>query len=95
MSIDETLDLAITLLEGGAVGDVEHLASWVVDNLVHVLDEYRSGSLSRCEVAGYDVCRAGEQIIIAVPKAQVMSAEQARMLAAALLRAAEAADQEL
>jgi len=94
-TIDETLDLAITLLERGATGDTEQLASWVVDNLVHVLDELRSGSLSVCEVANYKVCRVGEQIGIVVrEKPDLMRSEQARMLAAALLRAAEMADLE-
>lgn len=92
---DETLDLAITLLERGAAGDVEQLATWMVDNLVHILDEYHSGAVSRCKVAGYDVCRIGEQIVLGVQVAEVMRPEQARMLAAALLRAAEMADQEL
>lgn len=91
-TFDQAIDTALALLERGAADDVEVLASWVVDNLVHILDEYRSGELSTCEVSGYDVCRVGEQIIVAVPRAQVMDSEQARMLAAALLRAAEAAD---
>lgn len=94
-TIDQTIDLALCLLERGATGDTEVLASWIVDSLVHVLDEYQAGSVSRCAVAGYDVCRIGEQIIVATAKPEVMSPEQARMLAAALLRAAEAADQDL
>lgn len=93
-SIDEAIDTSLNLLERGAMDDTELVATWVVDNLVHVLDEFQSGSVSRCTVAGYDVCRIGEQIIVSTRSAEVMGAEQARMLATALLRAAEAADQE-
>ncbi len=92
--IDETIDLAITLLERGATGDTEQLATWIVDNLVHVLEEWRSGSISRCDVSDYSVLRVAERVAVTTPKVQLMNAEQARMLAAALLRAAEAADED-
>jgi hypothetical protein len=94
-TIDETIDLALNLLEGGVSGDTEKLCEWIVDNLVHVLDEYHSGHVSRCMVAETDVLRVGEHIALVMKKTELMRPEQARMLAAALLRAAEAADQEL
>ncbi len=94
-TIDETIDLALTLLEDGTDFQTEKLATWIMDNLVHVLDEYQTGPLSRCMVAGYDVCRVGDKVIATTTKSEVMDSEEARMLAAALLRAAEAADQEL
>lgn len=92
-TIDEALDRALDCLEHGCEHDTEYLATWLVDNLVCVLDEYRAGACSRCDVAGYEVTRVGEQIIILNRRAEVMNSEQARMLAAALIRAAEASEQ--
>lgn len=91
-TLDETINTALDLLERGGSHEAEFISEWVVDNLVHVLDEYRSGECTRCAVAGYDVLRIGEQIIVTTMEAKVMSPEQARMLASALLRAAEAGD---
>jgi hypothetical protein len=91
-TIDEALNTALNLLERGAMGETELVATWIVDNLVHVLDEHRAGDVSRCNVAGYDVLRVGDQIAVTTLKAQIMDSQQARMLAAALLRAAEAVD---
>lgn len=92
-SLDEALDRALDCLEHGCENDTEFLATWLVDNLVCVLDEFRTESASRCDVAGYEVTRVGEQMIILNRHSEVMNSEQARMLAAALLRAAEAAEQ--
>lgn len=88
-TIDEAIDTALADLERGKE---DLIAEWLVDNLVHILDEYRSVDSSRCNVAGYDVLRIGEQIIVAVVEGKIMNSEQARMLATALLRAAEQAD---
>ena len=90
--LDIVLDTALNLLERGVTGEIELIAGWIADSLVHELDEYRSGESSVCQVAGYEVCRIGDQLIVAIRDPQVMSSEQARMLATALLRAAEAAD---
>lgn len=95
LSFDEALDLSLDLLETGANEDTEALATWVVDNLVHILDEYRSGACSRCDVAGYEVVRVADRIIIMNHRSEIMGSNQAKMLASALIRAAEAADQEL
>lgn len=91
-TIDEALDTALNLLERGVVNETELVATWLVDSLVHVLDEYRAGECSRCNVAGYDVLRIGQQITVTALEAKIMTSDQARMLAAALLRAAEQAD---
>lgn len=93
-SIDEAIDLSLDVLERDDGGDSGALASWIVDNLVHVLDEYRAGESSMCVVSSYCVTRVMDKIVVVAPKSDVMDSEEARMLAATLLRAAEAADQE-
>lgn len=93
MTIDQAIDLSLDLLDAGTGGEhAQRLADWIVANLVHVMNQDEAGALSRCAVAGYDVLRVGEQTIVSCDKPGIMDPEQARMLAAALLRAAEMAD---
>lgn len=91
-NIDEAIDTALTLLERGVTDEVELVSTWIVDNLVHIMDMYKAGHVSTCSVAGYEVCQIGDQIALTLTDPQVMTSEQARKLGAALLRAAEAAD---
>lgn len=95
MTIDQAINLSLDLLETGDGGAyAQQLADWIIENLVHVLDQHDAGSLSRCHVSGYDVLRIGEQTIVACDGARIMDPDQTRMLAAALLRAAEMAGNE-
>lgn len=97
VTIDEAIDTSLDLLESdSAVGRVEKVVTWVVDNLICELDVLECGALSRCTVSGYDVCRVGAQlgVIVMTPRAELMDSQAARRLAVALLRAAEAADKE-
>lgn len=94
-TIDEVIDLALSLMERDVSGEAGVLSAWIMDNLVYVLDEYRAGQASTCEVQGYDVLRIGGQIAVATVKAKLLDADGARRLACALLRAAEAADMEI
>ncbi len=92
--IDEALDTALNILERGTAcrEEVELVSTWLVDTLVHVLDEYRLGECSRCDISDYSVVRIGDQIAVMNPEGRILDSEGARRLAAALLRAAEAAD---
>lgn len=92
-TIDEAIDTALDLLETDTSGQAEKVVLWLVDNLICELEVHQSGSVSRCDVAGYQVCRVGEQIAVFVPNARVLDSHAARELAVALLRAAEAAEQ--
>lgn len=95
-TIDEAIDTALNILERGTYShqEVGLVSTWFVDNLVHILDEYRAGECSRCTVSGYDVIRVGDQLAVVNSEGQILNSEGARRLAAALLRAAEAADHE-
>lgn len=96
VTIDEAIDTSLDLLESNsAVGRVERVVTWVVDNLICELDLLTAGSVSRCTVGGYEVMRVGEQIAVGLGAAGVLDSQGARRLAVALLRAAEAADKEL
>ena len=93
ITIDEAIDTSLDLLESDLVaGRVEQVVTWVVDNLVCELDVLTAGQISKCEVSGYDVCRIGEQIAVVSRRSEVMDSHEARRLAVALLRAAEAAE---
>lgn len=93
ITLDEAIDTSLDLLESDlAAGRVEQVVTWVVDNLVCELDVLTTGHVSKCEVSGYDVCRIGEQIAVVMKDARVMDSHNARRLAVALLRAAEAAE---
>ncbi len=94
-SIDEAIDTALDLLETDSCGPAEKTVLWVVDSLICELEVSKAGWISKCEVAGYDVCQIGEQIAVITTRAEAMDSRAARRLAVALLRAAEAADQEL
>lgn len=92
-TMDEAIDSALDLLETDQdEGDVANVVTWVTDNLICELDQYQNGNASRCAVGGYEVCRIGEEIIILAPRTEVLDSFEARRVAVALLRAAEAAD---
>jgi hypothetical protein len=90
--IDEVLDTALDVLERDEGGASGVLAQWLVANVVHKLNELQSENKTICVVEDYAVCRVGSKILLGAVDESILSAAGARLLATALLRAAEAAD---
>ena len=96
-SVDSILDVAGEVLsEYGSdptTTRIERLARWVVCNIDPLIYDMRSGQVSTFEhPAGVRVLQAGERIAVEFPK--FVNADEARIAATLLLRAAERADGE-